>query len=191
MSDGEGPEGPRLISTRTMDIVVALLFLAGSAVVITDSLRVGVGWQENEGPRAGYFPFYIGLILAVSSAVNLTRAIFDAKGAEKTFTTRLALRQVLAVLLPLIVYVVAVSFIGIYVASAIYMALFMWHFGKFRIWRGLIVGAAVSGAFYMMFEVYFVVPLPKGPVEQFARCMLAEQRPLGQCVSSLHFLAEP
>lgn len=191
MSDGDGPQGPRLVSIRTMDIVVALLFLAAAAVVITDSLRVGMGWQENEGPQAGYFPFYIGLILAVSSAVNLVRAIFDAKGAEKTFTTGPALRQVLLVLIPLIVYVVAVAFIGIYVASAIYMALFMWHFGKFRLWRGLIVGAAVSTVFYLMFEVYFIVPLPKGPVEGFTRCMLVEQRPLGQCLSSLHFLAEP
>lgn len=190
-SDGEGPQGLRLISIRTMDIVVALLFLAASAVVITDSLRVGIGWQESEGPRAGYFPFYIGVIMAVSSTVNLVRAIFDAKGAEKTFTTRPALRQVLLVLIPLIVYVVAVAFIGIYMASAVYMALFMWHFGKFRLWRGLVVGAGVSTVFYLMFEVYFIVPLPKGPVEQFAHCMLAEQRPPGQCVRSLRFVAEP
>lgn len=190
-SDGEAPQGVRLISIRTMDIVVALLFLAASAVVITDSVRVGIGWQENEGPRAGYFPFYIGVIMAVSSAINLVRALFDTKGAEKTFTTRPALRQVLLVLIPLIVYVVAVAFIGIYVASAIYMTLFMRHFGKFPLWRGALVGIAVSTVFFLMFEVYFLVPLPKGPVEEFSRCMLVEQRPLGQCVSSLHFLAEP
>ena len=91
MSEGEGPGGPRLISTRTMDIVVALLMLAAAAVVISDSLRLGMGWQENEGPRAGYFPFYIGLILAVSSAVNLVRALIDRRGGTKTFTTKPAL----------------------------------------------------------------------------------------------------
>lgn len=165
MSDGEGPAGPRLISTRTMDIVVALLLLGAAAIVITDSLRVGMGWQENEGPRAGYFPFYIGLILAVSSAVNLLRAVLDAKGAQKTFTTAPAIRQVLAVLLPLVVYVVAVSYIGIYVASAIYMALFMWHFGKYPIWRGAIIGVAISAVFFLMFEIWFLVPLPKGPLD--------------------------
>src|SRR6185295_14819237 len=100
MSDGEGPEGPRLVSIRTMDIVVALLMLAAAAVVISDSIRVGIGWQENEGPRAGYFPFYIGVLLGVASAVNLIRALFDTKGATRTFTTAPAIRQVLAVLLP-------------------------------------------------------------------------------------------
>ena len=165
MSDGEGPEGPRLISTRTMDIAVALLLLGAAAIVISDSLRVGMGWQENEGPRAGYFPFYIGLILAISSAVNLVRAVLDAKGGTKTFTTKPALMQVLAVLIPLAIYVVAVAFIGIYVASMIYMALFMWHFGKYPIWRGALIGFAVSAVFFLMFEVWFLVPLPKGPLD--------------------------
>jgi hypothetical protein len=146
--------------------VVALLLLAVAAVVITDSLRLGMGWQENEGPRAGYFPFYIGLLLAVSSAINLVRAAFEAKSTAKTFTTRPAILQVLAVLFPLGIYVVAVAFIGIYIASAIYMALFMWYFGKYPIWRGAIIGVAMSAVFFLMFEIWFLVPLPKGPVEE-------------------------
>ena len=166
MSDGEGPGGPRLVSTRTMDIVVALLLMGVAAVVISDSLRVGMGWQENEGPRAGYFPFYIGVILPVSSAVNLLRTVFDRKGATQTFTTRPALLQVLAVLIPLAIYVVAVAIIGIYIASTVYMALFMWHFGKYPIWRGALIGFAISAAFFLMFEIWFLVPLPKGPPDE-------------------------
>lgn len=164
--EGDGPDGPRLISIRTMDIVVALLFLAAATVVITDSVRVGFGWRENEGPSAGYFPFYIGVILAVSSAINLVRAVFDGRSGEKTFTTGPALRQVLAVLIPLAIYVLAVTFIGIYVASAIYMALFMWYFGKYPIWRGACIGIIVSFIFFLMFEIWFLVPLPKGPLDE-------------------------
>lgn len=165
MSDGEGPAGKRLVSTRTMDIAVALLLMGAAAIVIGDSLRVGIGWQENEGPRAGYFPFYIGMILAVSSAVNLVRAVLDRKSGARTFTTKPALLQVLAVLIPLAIYVVAVAFIGIYVASTIYMALFMWYFGKYPIWRGALIGFAVSAVFFLMFEIWFLVPLPKGPLD--------------------------
>ena len=165
-SQRSGEDGDRpLVSIRTMEIAVALLFIAAAAVVITDSLRVGVRWQENEGPRAGYFPFYIGIIMAIASAVNLVRAVLDKKGSERVFTTRHAFRRVLAVLLPLIAYVFVVALIGIYVASAIYMALFMWYFGKYPIWRGAIVGVAVSVFFFLMFEVWFLVPLPKGPLE--------------------------
>jgi len=164
-SHGDTQNDTRLISIRTMEIVVALLFLAAAAVVIADSIRVGFGWRENEGPRAGYFPFYIGVIMAAASAVNLFRAIGDRKSAERTFTGRRAFRQVLAVLLPLLVYVAAVALIGFYISSTIYMALFMWYFGKYPIWRGVVIGAAVSIVFYLMFEIWFLVPLPKSPLE--------------------------
>jgi putative tricarboxylic transport membrane protein len=70
------------------------------------------------------------------------------------------------VLVPLVVYIVALGFIGIYVASAIYIALFMWHFGRYPIVRGAAVGVAVSAALFLMFEVWFLVPLPKGPLEE-------------------------
>ena len=57
-----------LVSIRTMDVVVAIALLAVAGIVIGDSLRLGVGWQETEGPTAGYFPFYIALILATWTA---------------------------------------------------------------------------------------------------------------------------
>jgi putative tricarboxylic transport membrane protein len=151
---------------RTMDVVVALVLIAVAGVVITDSLRLGVGWRPIEGPAAGYFPFYVGVILAVSSAVTLVRALVDKPAAGETFVSGGAFRQVLAVLVPLVVYIVALGFIGIYVASAIYIALFMWHFGRYPIVRGAAVGVAVSAALFLMFEVWFLVPLPKGPLEE-------------------------
>lgn len=165
-TQSDEPDDQPLISVRTMEIVVALLFIAAAAVVISDSIRVGIGWRENEGPRAGYFPFYIGVIMTVASLVNLVRAIGDRKAGARSFTGKRAIRRVLAVLLPLLVYVAAVAVIGIYISSAVYMALFMWYFGKYPIWKGVLVGAAMSAVFFLMFEVWFLVPLPKAPWEE-------------------------
>ena len=66
-------DGRSLVSNRTMEIVVALLLLGGSAIVIYDSSRVGFGWQEGVGPAPGYFPFWVALILGVSSLVTSSR----------------------------------------------------------------------------------------------------------------------
>ena len=115
-----------------MDIFVAIALLVVAGVVMTDSVRLGVGWRENEGPTAGYFPFYIGLFLALASVFNLARAWFDRVPGARTFVTGTAMRRVLAVLVPFAGYVVALNFIGIYVASALYIALFMWSFGGTR-----------------------------------------------------------
>ena len=61
-SDQEAPAAESGISTRTMEIVVALALLAVSALVIVDSYRLGSKWGDD-GPQSGYFPFYIGLLL--------------------------------------------------------------------------------------------------------------------------------
>ena len=151
-----------LVSVRTMNIVVATILMIVAGIVITDSVRLGFGWTA-EGPAPGYFPFYIGLFLVLASAVNLVQAV-RTRGVQ-TFVTKPALRRVLAVLLPLVVYVAVLSYIGIYVASAVYVALFMWRFGRYALVRGAIVGVAVAVALFLMFEVWFLVPLPKGPVE--------------------------
>ena len=58
------------VSTRTMEIAVAAVILLLSLVVIFDSRRVGAGWADD-GPQAGYFPFYIGMVLCAASAWTL------------------------------------------------------------------------------------------------------------------------
>lgn len=165
--------GARLTSVRTMDVVVALLFLGASAVVIGDSLRVGIGWDAIEGPRAGYFPFRIGVIMAIASAVNLARAVADRSGGDRTFVTWPAFRKVLTVLVPLVVYAGFVHLVGIYFPSAIYIALFVLLFGQGRWLRRLIVGVlsglSVAFFFFLMFEIWFLTPLPSGQVEEAMR----------------------
>ena len=101
---------PALVSTRTMDIVVALLFLLVSGIVLYSSTRLGFGWLEGEGPASGYFPFYIGLIMAVASAVNLVRAVLRVEpGGEGIFVSAPAFGRVLAVLVPTLVYVALIG----------------------------------------------------------------------------------
>jgi hypothetical protein len=69
------------------------------------------------------------------------------------------------VALPTLVYVVLVAFIGIYVASALYIATFMLWQGKYRLLPALAISVGVPVALFLLFEIWFLVPLPKGPVE--------------------------
>ena len=158
-------EDVKLVSVRAMDLGVAAALFLVAVVVMADSLRLGVGWRESEGPTAGYFPFYIGLFLAVASGINFGRAWIDRASATRTFVTRMAIARVLAMLLPFAGYVLALSYIGIYVASAFYIALFMWWFGRYTPSRGIAVGVGIATVLFLMFEVWFLVPLPKGPFE--------------------------
>jgi putative tricarboxylic transport membrane protein len=155
---------PAATSVRTMEIAVALFIFGFGALVVVDSMRLGAKWAED-GPQAGYFPFYIGLILCIASAVTFVRSILDRAGGAKVFVTRGQLKLVLAVLMPLTVYVVLIPFLGIYVASILFITWFMWHLGRYS-WLVIVpVAIGTMFAFFMMFEMWFKVPLPKGPLE--------------------------
>jgi Tripartite tricarboxylate transporter TctB family len=159
----ETPDSERAaVSTRTMEIVVALALLLLGSVVAIDSYRLGARWAED-GPQSGYFPFYIGLIICLSSTATLLQAVWGkAAAGNPAFVERAQLRQVISVLAPAVLYVLAIELVGIYVASAVYVAVFMVWLGKYTWFKSLIIGVAASAAFFVTFEVWFKVPLPKG-----------------------------
>jgi hypothetical protein len=151
-------------TTRTLELVVAALLFVLGLIVIADSLRLGARWAED-GPQAGYFPFYIGLLICIPSAAIFLRALGDKAKATKTFVGRSALRQVLWMLVPSIVYVVLIKLIGIYVASTVFIGFFMRRLGRYPWPITAAVAVGVSLVFFLLFEVWFKLPLPKGPLE--------------------------
>jgi hypothetical protein len=132
--------------------------------VISDSLRVGTGWADD-GPRSGYFPFYIGLALALSSGSVLVGQLLRWKAADSGFAQRSQLALVIAVFVPMVIYVGAINLLGIYVASTLLIAYFMLRHGKYGALPTLLVSIGTPLVFFLVFERWFLVQLPKGPLE--------------------------
>lgn len=149
------------IPARAVELAVAILIFALGALVVFDSHRLGSSWG-SDGPESGYFPFYIGILLCVASVVILAQAVARPVMRGELFVTWDALKLVLTVLVPALLYVLAVQFVGLYVASAIYITVFMVWLGRYSVLRSALVGIGVNVAFFLMFEVWFKVPLFKG-----------------------------
>lgn len=154
-------EGP---SHKAVETGVTLAVGVFGLIVIAGSLRAGINWGA-EGPRAGFFPFYIGLFILVSTAINLWNLWREE--SDGLFAEWYQLRQVLSVVIPTTIYCASIPFIGLYLASMIFIAWFMRWLGKYN-W--LIVAAIAIGMpviTYIIFEKWFLVPLPKGPIEDW------------------------
>jgi len=160
----EAPEAEEAsaASKRTLEIVTAVFFLLVGSVVMWDSSRIGAGWG-SEGPQSGYFPFYIGLLMNVASAVNLLLALKSSKA--ESFVSKPAVKLVLAIFLPCLVYVGAMQWLGLYMASLIFIAVFMRWQGRFSVLKSGLTSLIVVVVLFVMFEIWFKVPLIKGPLE--------------------------
>lgn len=152
------------IATNRVEAAVALILLIIGIAVIVESRRLGAGWT-SDGPGAGYFPFIIGLIIAVSGAGILYQALLGKNRKTEVFVDSEKFKRVLSVLIPATVYVLAIRFLGLYIASALYIAVFMIVLGKYSWLKSGIAALAINTLFFLMFEVWFKVPLFKGSLD--------------------------
>ncbi len=149
------------VATYVAEAVVALLVFALGALVIQGSWTLGSRWT-SDGPGSGYFPFYIGMIMCIAGLGIFYQALFTKNRKTEIFVDSEQLKRVLSVLLPALVYVLAVQLVGLYVASAVYIAAFMAVLGKYSPVKSIITGLAANVLFFAMFEIWFKVPLFKG-----------------------------
>lgn len=164
MSGPDAPEDRPATSYWTMELAVAGILFALGALVAYDSLRLGARWSDD-GPQAGYFPFYVGLLLCLVSAANLLGTLRKSLLRAHGFVSVGQFRLILRLLLPFAVYVIAVKPLGLYLASVLFIAWFMRRLGEFPRWMAAVVPLGTMALLFMMFERWFKVPLPKGPVE--------------------------
>ena len=147
---------------RTADVTTALLLAAGGILVLWDSLRIGVGWS-SDGPQSGFFPFWLAVVLLVCCASVVIQAI--RRGDHVPFVTREAAAPVLKMLVPGLAFVAVIQFVGLYVATALYMGFYMRWIGRHS-WLAVAgLSLAVPVVTFVVFEVWFLVPMPKGPLE--------------------------
>jgi putative tricarboxylic transport membrane protein len=156
------PEQTSAASTRTLEIIVSTALLALAALIMWDSKRMGSGWGPS-GPESGYFPFYIGLLMGIASLVNLVKALRMTR--DDSFVSREEIRLVGAMFFPALAFVFLMQWLGIYVSGALLIAAFMRWQGKFSYAMCAAVGIGTVVVLFGMFELWFKVPLIKGPIE--------------------------
>jgi putative tricarboxylic transport membrane protein len=159
-AENEGAD--RAVKSLGVEIAFALLIILLGALAITDSLRLGIGWAAD-GPRAGFFPFWIGLLLAASGVVVIALALI--KRTDGVFARTSELKQVGAIAVPTAVFIAAIPFAGVYLAGAALISGFMRLIGGYAWHISLATGASIMIAFFVVFELWFLVSMPKGPIE--------------------------
>jgi hypothetical protein len=160
IADGDRP----VARSRNVDLTVSLLLLAFAILFGWDNWRTGASWA-SDGPQAGYFPFYLCVLLGAASIYGLVTVLMARDVGQHAFVTREQSVRVLQVLVPTILFVLLTQVLGIYVAAFILTAAFMWFIGRIAVWKALLTSFVFTAAMFLTFEVAFNVIMPKGPLE--------------------------
>jgi putative tricarboxylic transport membrane protein len=158
------PNSPAVTDTRAVEITVSLLLVALAVTLGFDNWRTGIAW-DSTGPQAGYFPFYLSVILAGASLYWLGTVWLARRQVSETFVTRAQLRRVMAVFVPTLLFCLATQFLGLYVASFLLIAAFMRMVGRIALWKSLLTAFLFTAAMFVTFDIAFDVIMPKGPLE--------------------------
>ena len=166
VDDPTAPEAdsPVVTDTRTAEVVVSLLLIALALVLGFDNWRTGIAW-DSTGPQAGYFPFYLSVILGGASVYGLVATTLARREPSETFVTRAQLRRVMAVFVPTLLFCLATQFLGLYVASFLLIAAFMRMVGRIALWKSLLPAFLFTAIMFVTFDIAFDVIMPKGPLE--------------------------
>jgi len=158
-------QDPDLVQQRSIETITLAVILAFAGLMAWDNYRTGIRW-ESTGPQAGYFPFYVSVILAGACLWGLGREIVRWRKPGRGFVTRDQFKRVLQVFIPTLLFVPVTQFLGLYVASFALIAGFMYFIGKIKPWISIVTGYVFSMIMFLVFEVAFDVIMPKGPLER-------------------------
>ena len=159
-----GSDDRPIVKSRSVDIVVLLVLLALACLLGWDSSRVGRSWADD-GPEAGYFPFYLSVLMGAACIYGLVRLLASPHAESEGFITREQLWRVMQVFLPTLGFVILTDYLGLYVASFLLVTGFMWWIGRIALWKSVLTGFLFTALMFVTFEIAFNVIMPKGPLE--------------------------
>jgi putative tricarboxylic transport membrane protein len=158
-------DSPAVAGQRKVEVITLASTLAFALLMAYDNWRTGIAW-ESTGPQAGYFPFWVAVILAGACLWGIVTELRKWREPDEPFVRRNQFKRVLQVFFPTLLYVPATQWLGLYVASFILIAGFMIFIGHLKAWKSILTAFVFSALMFATFEMAFDVIMPKGPLEQ-------------------------
>jgi putative tricarboxylic transport membrane protein len=158
-------DSPGIARQRTVEVITLAVTLAFALLMAYDNWRTGISW-ESTGPQAGYFPFWVSVILGGACLWGLVAELRKWREPDEPFVRRNQFKRVLQVFVPTLLYIPVTQWLGLYVASFLLIAGFMIFIGHLKAWKSLLTAFVFTALMFGTFEIAFDVIMPKGPLER-------------------------
>lgn len=154
------------MTVRTAEFTAAILLcLAAIGLMWKSTDGLSIGWVSGSGPGSGFWPFWLSLVMFLSSLATLVRCFFGAtpqSRSTETFVDRETVQIVGTTIAALFLLILASSYLGIYVSLLgflfFYLRILGGHSWPLSIGLTLFIPTFV----FLFFEYLMTIPLPKG-----------------------------
>jgi putative tricarboxylic transport membrane protein len=162
---------PYQVATAAAIVLIAAVAMFDSRAAFNPSAGTAIG---DVGAR--WYPFWAASLMGIAAVIVAYRALTTPQGNDGAFAGRRSLFAVLKLALPMLIYAILIGGIGFrtadftyriipqfgfYLATALYMGLFAWWLGRYKIWWVALITVAFPIVIFAIFEIGFRVTLPK------------------------------
>lgn len=148
---------------RLADRIGALLLLLLGAGYAATAARSYPYWSAS-GPGSGFFPFWLGVVLAVLAALLLVGALRRAEAGEAWWPSGHGAARLVVVVVASALFVALVPVLGMTLATGLFL-LGVLRFLEGHSWPvALGVAVATAGGNWALFMRWLGVPFPVGPL---------------------------
>ncbi|MDP1533789.1 MAG: tripartite tricarboxylate transporter TctB family protein [Rubrivivax sp.] len=146
---------------RSADRIAGAALLAFALAFSVAALKNHTYWGEN-GPGPAFMPFWLGLVMAVLSALLLIGALRSKDRGEAWLPSGDGLRRLVLVLGATVAFVALLSVLGMALGTALFIGVLMRRLERHPWPLTLAVALGVAGLNYLVFTLWLRVPFPVG-----------------------------
>jgi len=141
------------------DRIVSTVFLVFSCLIMIESVRLKLDEIREPGP--GFFPFFLGLTLAILSIIAFIFPEQKKKMAAFWDDWQKG-RGIVSIFAGLIVYLLLVRTLGFYIDTFLLMTFLLKMSGEKGYKRPLLIALLTVGVTYLLFHKLLFIPFPQG-----------------------------
>jgi hypothetical protein len=147
---------------RKGELITAALFIFLSLVIMVTCWRIGIGWQPEQGPEAGMVPFWLAVLMLLSSAFIFYLGLKQEQKEDDTFfVNKEGMMEVVRIAVTSLLFTIIFVYLGCYFAMLIFAPIFVRWLGKHS-WPAVIAYTVIiTATIYLGMEVGLKIPLPR------------------------------
>lgn len=153
---------------RTAELIAAVSLMGLSLIFMVMATALPIGWDEYSGPGGGAFPFWLGFIMLITSALILARewrAFAANRYRDRPYFSKATWQKVVIVIGALFITIGLMPLAGTYVAVPLFLLFYLRMLGHhgWKVTAPIVI--LTPFILFFFFEVTLKILLPKGYTE--------------------------